>query len=139
MKIHRNYIEIEAAGLLRWWSTLLGLEGKSKAAAFFPFILTTKIPAELKQVIINHELIHFAQQKEMLLVGGWILWIFEGVYWRIIQQKSAKQTYLLRCVEQEAYANMFNLNYLEQRPMYTHLKEYFRHKPVTSTLSEKVL
>jgi hypothetical protein len=72
------HIEIEADKPLYWYSKLTGTNGNAKAAAFYPFLITTsKIHPKMKEYFINHELIHFAQQKEMLIVGGWIFHFFE--------------------------------------------------------------
>jgi hypothetical protein len=140
IRFHRNYIEVEADGFMYWSSRLKGLQGKAKAGAFFPFILTTKkIEPELREAIINHELIHFAQQKEMLVVAGWLFRWFETAYWLIWRRKSPKQTYLLTCFEQEAYDNMFDTTYLQTRHRYSHLRYYLRSKPVKRTLTEQVL
>ncbi len=140
MRIDRGAIVIEANLLVYWWSTLAGLQGRAMASAFYPFLFTTnRIPADKREAIINHELIHFAQQKELLIVGSWVLWLIEWFYWRLIKGKTTKQAYLLRCMEQEAYDNMFDPNYLTKRAPFSHLKHYWKSKPVKSDLAEKVL
>lgn len=69
MEIKHGAIILQADVLMRFWSTLTGLKGRSYAGAFFPFILTTsRIPKDDYEAIINHELIHFAQQKELFIV-----------------------------------------------------------------------
>lgn len=126
------YIELQADRLLYWYSKLTGTNGKAKAAAFWPFLLTTsKIHPKMKPYLINHELIHFAQQKEMLILGGWIFRIFEYLYIFFTRNQQGLDVYLLRSTEQEAYDNMFNLDYLNQRKSFSHLKKYWKNKPVT--------
>ena len=140
MELKHGSIIIQADLFMRQWSTLVGLKGKSYAGAFFPFIFTTsRIPKDKSDAILNHELIHFAQQKELLIVGSWVLWVVEWMYWRLLKGKSAKQAYLLRCTEQEAYAHMWDMEYLGKRERFAHLKYYLRDKPVKRILAESVL
>jgi hypothetical protein len=124
------HIEIQADKLLYWYSKLTGTNGNAKAAAFYPFLITTsKIHPKMKPYFINHELIHFAQQKEMFIVGGWIFHLFEYFY-LLIKGKKGMEAYLSRSTEQEAYDNMFNLDYLKQRKSFSDLKKYWKNKPV---------
>jgi hypothetical protein len=125
------YIEIEATKLLYWCSKLTGTKGNAKAAAFYPFLfITNKIDPKMRPYFINHELIHFAQQREMLVVGGWIFHTIEWVYVFFGKGKRGMDAYLHRSTEQEAYDNMFDLDYLANRRHYTHLKKYHKNKPV---------
>lgn len=140
VNFYNGAVIIKADQLMRWWSTLTGLKGRAYAGAFFPFIfITSRIPKDSYEAVVNHELIHFAQQKELLVVGSWVLWIVEWVYWRLLKGKGAKQTYLLRCTEQEAYDNMWELEYLAKRKRFIHLRYYLRNKPVKKNLVETVL
>lgn len=124
------HIEIQADRLLYWYSKLTGTKGNAKAAAFYPFLITTsKIHPKMRPYFINHELIHFAQQKEMLIIGSWIFQIFEYLY-VFTKGKRDMEAYLSRSTEQEAYDNMFNLDYLQQRESFSHLKKYWKDKPV---------
>lgn len=125
------HIEIQADGPLYWYSKLTGTNGDAKAAAFYPFlIMTSKIHPKMRAYFINHELIHFAQQKEMLIVGSWIFHIFEYAYIFFVKGKRGMEAYLSRSTEQEAYDNMFDLDYLKQRKPFSHLKKYWRSEPV---------
>lgn len=116
--------------MLCWYSKLTGTNGNAKAAAFYPFLLTTgSMHPQMRPYFVNHELIHLAQQKEMLIVGGWICRFFESLY-IFTKGKRGMEAYLYRSTEQEAYDNMFNLNYLHQRASFSHLKKYWKSKPV---------
>jgi hypothetical protein len=125
------HIEIKADALLYWYSKLTGTNGNAKAAAFYPFLITTnKIHPKMRAYFINHELIHFAQQKEMFIIGGWIFHIFEYFYILCTKGKYGMEGYLLRSTEQEAYDNMFDLDYLNKRKNFNHLRKYWNNKPV---------
>ncbi len=125
------YIEIKADKLLYWYSKLTGTNGNAKAAAFYPFLVTTsKMHPKMRPYFINHELIHFAQQKEMLILGGWIFYIFEFFYILYTKRKYGMGEYLLRSTEQEAYENMFDIEYLNKRKSFSHIKKYWKNKPV---------
>ena len=132
MKFYRTHIEIESDWFMCWQSKLMGLDGKGKAMALFPFIITiSNMHPKIREGIINHELIHFAQEKEMLLVGFYLWHGLEWLYHRIIKGNSSRDTYILLSAEQEAYDNMWNSEYLITRKPYAHLRKYLRNKPVT--------
>lgn len=125
------HIKIQADRFVHWYSRLTGTKGNAKAMAFYPFLFTTsKIHPKMHAYFINHELIHFAQQKELLIVGAWIFHILEWLYITIIKRKRGMDAYLLRSTEQEAYDNMFDLEYLSKRKSYSELNNYWENKPV---------
>jgi GrpB-like predicted nucleotidyltransferase (UPF0157 family) len=125
------HIKIEADRFVYWYSRLTGTKGNAKAMAFYPFLFTTsKIHPKMHAYFINHELIHFAQQQELLIVGAWIFHILEWLYITIIKRKRGMDAYLLRSTEQEAYDNMFDLEYLSKRKFYSELNNYWENKPV---------
>jgi GrpB-like predicted nucleotidyltransferase (UPF0157 family) len=125
-----GYIEISANKFLYWYSKLTGTHGNAKMMAFYPFIFTTtKIHPKMRPYLINHELIHFAQQKELLIIGAWFLYIIEWVRSLFID-KTGMDGYLYRSTEQESCDNMFDLEYLTNRKNYTHIKKYWNTKPV---------
>ena len=62
----------------------------------------------------NHETIHYVQQREMLMVGQWILYgLFHVIGY--IKHKDGTKAYYENPFEREAYANDNNLNYLNER------------------------
>lgn len=135
------YLEIKADKLLYWYSKLTGTKGRAKMGAFFPFIWTTSnIHPNMRPYFINHERIHLAQQVEKLLVGQWIFRFFEVLYYRLAKGKSGWDTYLQEASEQEAYDNMYDLNYLKNRKPFADLRKYLKYKPVSwSSLLKKNL
>ena len=60
----------------------------------------------------NHETIHFKQQKELLLIGFYLLYF---IFW-------IKYGYRNMPFEKEAYDNQGNLNYLDSRKRYAWIK-----------------
>lgn len=136
-----KYFIIKADIFLYFYSKLTGTKGKAKAAAFYPFIFTTskleKYPKHIYDAFIIHELIHFKQQIETLYIGKIIIGLAEFLYFRILKSKKPLDCYLLSSFEQEAYDNMFNVNYLQTRKSYSFIK-YFKNKSVTE-IPEKLL
>lgn len=86
--------------------------------ALWPFILISKdLPYRKYNTTYNHEAIHCAQQKEMLLIFFYIAY---GVEWlvRRCQYKSWDEAYRNISFEREAYANERNLSYYKTRPFW---------------------
>ncbi len=67
----------------------------------------------LSNELINHERIHTAQQRELLYVFFYIIYIIEWLV-RLTMRGNA---YRNISFEREAYANQRNLNYLKERPL----------------------
>ena len=70
------------------------------------------------KVVINHESIHWKQQKEMLIIFFYI-WYFSEWIIRSFYQKGVYRKLLM---EREAYDNELNLKYLETRKPYSWLR-----------------
>ncbi|MCK5614419.1 hypothetical protein KAR91_71795 [Candidatus Pacearchaeota archaeon] len=81
------------------------------AMAVWPFIFVRK-DKKIKDEDINHEKIHFKQQKELLLIGFYILYL---IFW-------LKYGYRNMPFEKEAYDNDDNLKYLETRKHFAWIK-----------------
>jgi hypothetical protein len=78
-------------------------------------------------IFINHERIHFRQQLETLFIGSWILHLIEDLYSRLFLKLKANDYYLYRAVEQEAYRNQHDMDYLKNRKLFS-LFRYVRDK-----------
>ena len=70
---------------------------------------------------LNHEMIHSAQQREMLFVFFYIWYVLEWLI-RLIFCFSAKKAYFRISFEREAYANEYNTDYLAQRRYFSWMK-----------------
>ncbi len=68
--------------------------------------------------VINHERIHLAQQKELLIIGFY-LWYLIDYLIKLVKYKNRKQAYRNIIFEKEAYANESDLTYLKQRRMFS--------------------
>jgi len=80
-------------------------------------------PDQLK--LINHERIHWEQQKEL----PFIFYIWYIIEWIINIFKYKKRAYIKLSFEQEAYFNDQNLDYLKSRKKYAFI-DYIKFKPV---------
>ena len=68
----------------------------------------------LSDELMNHERIHTAQQREMLFVGFYVVYLVE---W-LVRLSMRGNAYRNISFEREAYANQRNLNYLQHRRHY---------------------
>ena len=73
--------------------------------------------------LINHEKIHWEQQKELL---GLFFYLWYFIEWIIRLFINGKNAYRSLSFEQEAYDNDQNLNYLKTRKRYSWIKKIFK-------------
>lgn len=78
------------------------------AITIFPFIFVRTIENKQDVILINHEKIHLAQQKELLVILFYIAYLFELIF----------KGYKNISFEKEAYNNEKNLKYLEKRRLF---------------------
>lgn len=83
---------------------------------FFGLFLTQD-KSWIDKYVINHELIHSAQQKELLWIMFYIIYLIEWVI-RLCQFRNLKKAYYNISFEREAYAHGNNLKYLQTRITY---------------------
>lgn len=76
--------------------------------------------------VVNHERIHDAQQRELLWVPFYLLYVIEWLF-RLIQYRDRRKAYYNISFEREAYAHGHDLSYLSQRRPYAWLR-YLRRK-----------
>lgn len=77
--------------------------------------------------IINHERIHDAQQRELLFIIFYLLYLIEYLF-RLIQFRSHKKAYYNISFEREAYANDRDFSYLKKRSFFSWLKYVIKRK-----------
>lgn len=71
--------------------------------------------------VINHERIHTAQQRELLFLPFYILYLLEWLY-RLLQHRDWKKAYYAISFEREAYRHGGDLSYLRHRRPYSWIK-----------------
>ena len=85
------------------------------AITLYPFIISRE---KMSEDVFNHERIHIAQQKELFVVFFYLLYGWD--YLRgFIKFRNKELAYRRIRFEQEAYSQMFNENYLENRKPYS--------------------
>ena len=83
------------------------------AIAFWPFIFV-RTRRENDAILINHELIHIKQYRELFVVGGVVLYVFDFIV-GLFKYKNVYLAYRNIRFEQEAYENQHDLGYLSKR------------------------
>ena len=81
------------------------------AITLFPFIILSE---EVDEYTMNHELIHFEQQKELFVVGFYALYVYDFIR-GMIKYKNKDMAYYLIRFEQEAYNHESDLGYIIDR------------------------
>lgn len=81
------------------------------AMAIFPFIFV-RGDKKLSTKTLNHEWIHFSQQKELLIIPFYLIYF---IFWLIYGYKEMP-------FEKEAYKNSSDENYLKNRKLYSWIK-----------------
>ena len=71
----------------------------------------------LTRIDVNHEYIHTLQQRELLFVFFFLLYVTEWIV-RVIQTRSLIKGYLRISFEREAYENQRQLDYRETREFF---------------------
>ena len=73
-------------------------------------------------VTLNHEAIHTAQIKELLVLGFYLWYVAEWLY-KAVKYKGLHAGYRNISFEREAYANGSNLSYLSSRKSFAFLRK----------------
>lgn len=89
------------------------------AITLFPFIIASE---ELDEYTMNHELVHFEQQKELFVIGFYILYAYDFIK-GVIKYKDKDLAYYSIRFEQEAYNYENDLGYIVDREKHA-WKEY---------------
>lgn len=99
----------------------------------FGTLFTRKTSLSMKRSTLNHESIHTEQYKDLLYVFFLILygieWLikipFSWFYKQPANYRVTKVAYRSISLEQEAYYNQYDFNYLENRKRYNWIKYIF--------------
>ena len=81
------------------------------AITLFPFIISKH---EMSEETIRHETIHIEQQKELLVILFYILYVW---YWLLgrVKGMNNSEAYMNIPFEKEAYTEMYDENYISKR------------------------
>jgi hypothetical protein len=93
------------------------------AITIYPFIICRDKKTATEK-LINHEKIHIQQQKELGLIGFYLLYLLHYTF-NLFRYKNSFLAYRHIVFEQEAYQNENNLAYLKKRKTWSFLS-YFR-------------
>ncbi len=96
------------------------LFGDYHGFAFFIFIFYWRGVTD-KKTILNHELIHFWQQLELLFIFHWVLYIIFYLAGRL-SGKNHHTAYMNIPFEKEAYAFEKNYHYVSKRKVFAWLR-----------------
>lgn len=75
----------------------------------------------IDRYVVNHERIHTAQQRELLFIPFYLLYVIEWLF-RLLQYRRLHAAYINISFEREAYAHGRDLTYLSRRPPYAWLR-----------------
>lgn len=84
--------------------------------------LWTRDKSWIDRYVINHERIHNAQMRELLIIPFYIIYILEWLI-RIIQFRNAHKAYRNISFEREAYAHGHDLGYLKRRQKFASFRK----------------
>jgi len=97
-----------------------------RGITLYPFIVLRNSNLIGNQVLLNHENIHLKQQLELLILPFYVWYSFEFLV-RFVQFKSWGKAYRNISFEREAYHKEYDLDYLNNRKLWSFLK-YLRLK-----------
>lgn len=97
-----------------WFTRLVSFVIEVKAVTLWPFIIVRE---PMSPVTENHERIHLAQQKELLVLLFYVLYVAEYLFYRA-QGASKEEAYFSISFEAEAYRHQGDLGYLNRRPLW---------------------
>ncbi|WP_245833683.1 hypothetical protein [Nonlabens spongiae] len=104
------------------WIIQTSLLKKYRGMTLFPLLLVSHEADVHDEVFINHERIHAAQQKELLIIFFYLWYVIN--YLLLRTKYDHHQAYRNIVFEREAYAMERNLNYLTDRKWWSFLKFY---------------
>ncbi len=88
----------------------------------YPFIFFKSEEHKENKQIVNHEKIHIEQQKELLVVFFFLIYVLHFV-WNYFKFRNWDKAYRNIIFEKEAYGNERNLTYLKTRKRYAYWRK----------------
>ena len=130
IKIRKGYIAVLGESWPLKLARFLSGHKNATISTTPPFIFFLNTSLERPDTV-NHEKIHLRQMYELLYIFAIILQQIEFWYARLILKKSSYDAYKFTSLEQEAYLNHNNPNYLKERKMFAVFKYVFNKKDFT--------
>lgn len=88
------------------------------AMTVWPFVfIRKKYEGRNLPITMNHEKIHAVQQKELLLLGFYLVYVFEYL-WKLLKYGNSNKAYMMISFEREAYEHEKDMTYLDRRKHY---------------------
>lgn len=84
-------------------------------------IIITRDKSWIDRYVVNHELIHTRQMRELLYVPFYLLYVLEWLV-KLAIYRNREQAYVNISFEREAYAYGHDLDYLPRRRRYAWLR-----------------
>ncbi len=89
------------------------------AISLFPFVFCR---GKISETTRRHETIHFQQQLETLVIGFYIIYLWDYLKARLVKRLPGPEAYRSLRAEREAYENQDNKDYLNTRKRYRWLR-----------------
>ena len=89
--------------------------------SLWPFIILKELKLKNDEVLINHERIHLRQQKELLILPFYLLYLAEWLI-RLVWYANGYKAYQNLSFEREAYFNEDNREYLKERRPFSFIR-----------------
>jgi len=96
--------------------------------SLWPFIILRETELKEDTILINHERIHLKQQRELLILPFYFLYLLEWAL-RFLFYMDSYKAYRNISFEREAYSNEKDLNYLSVRRPFDFIKYIWGQMP----------
>ncbi|MES2454833.1 MAG: hypothetical protein V4594_04820 [Bacteroidota bacterium] len=103
------------------YRTLIVSSLPAAAMALYPFMIFKDRELLSNRRIVRHELIHFRQQLELLILPFYVLYLFNYLF-NLLIYKNHDQAYRNIRFEREAYTNDHDESYLKRRKCWAWLR-----------------
>lgn len=111
--------------LIKVYNRFIPLKGFNAITIFKWMFIREEYLGILPWFTENHENIHYAQERELTFIPFYILYGIEYLI-KLLFTWNFMKAYVSVSFEQEAYFNMYDSNYLENRKHYEWLRYLFK-------------
>jgi hypothetical protein len=101
---------------MKYWAVTVS-SLPAQAMALYPFMLFKRKNLRENESIIRHEQIHFRQQRELLIVFFYPIYLLNYVL-NLARYRDHNKAYFNISFEREAYQNESDLTYLNKRKLF---------------------